>query len=158
MKRRILFVVGIGLLAAGVLLPVCTWNLHLLLSGAWNRLEWDPLFCWQQLLDDRTLLRLYLMLVACVALLLYWAVASSSYVKYRSSMYLVQPAANGEPALEIPMPAGQGQFGTAWWFPRRKMKYRYHTVTVTHDEALMKLLQAGEEDYAEVENEEGNLN
>lgn len=143
MKKRICIAVLVFFLGAILVLPPVSVDLHLFFSRT-GGYGWRPAWAWDQLLQGGKPIQFYALLAAGWALALFWAVASSASVQYRSGMYHVAPG------IDIPRPAGQGQYGTAWWATPRDL-YRTYTAARVKKKVLRELLDAGDEDYQEVE-------
>ena len=143
MKKRICVALIVFLLGAALVLPPVAVDVHLFLSrlGGYG---WRPAWAWQQLVQGGSPWKFYGFFIAGLILALFWAVASSPSVQYRSGMYHVAPGIN------IPRPAGQGQYGTAWWATPKELRRTYTAVRV-RKQALKELLEAGNKDYQEVE-------
>lgn len=145
MKKRVITAIIVWLVLAGVVLPPVVADLHALLSRQTEALTIKPWVGWQVVLTGEITLRLYLLLAALCALFVIWAVASSSYINYRSGMIQVTPD------IATPAPAGQGQFGTARWADKQDLARWYSCLKIDRAETAQ-MLEAGKEDYKEVEN------
>lgn len=89
-------------------------------------------------------LRLWLLLCALCGLFCIWAMVSSTYLNYKNGMYQVTPD------IVIPMPAGHGEYGTAWWMSQKKLD-KFFTKVCIPNNCLKELLVGGEEDYSEIQ-------
>ena len=143
MKKRICVALIVFLLGAALVLPPVAVDVHLVLSRA-GGYGWRPTWAWQQLVQGGNALKFYGFFVAGLVLALFWAVASSPSVQYRSGMYHVAPGIN------IPQPTGQGQYGTAWWAAPKEL-FQIYTAARVKKKLLKELLEAGDKDYQEVD-------
>lgn len=144
MKKRICIAVLVFFLGAILVLPPVSVDLHLFFSRT-GGYGWEPAWAWSQLLQGGKPIQFYALLATGWALALFWAVASSASVQYRSGMYHVAPG------IDIPRPEGQGQYGTAWWASSKALRQSYQAALIDK-EKLQVLLDAGMQDYKEVEN------
>ena len=113
MKRR-LIAAGICFFFLLLLSFVSAGNLDLLLTQGRTACTLQPVLLLKQVLATPRALLLALLSVAAGLLCILWALFGNSYLNYRSNMYEVVPG------FKIPRPAGQGQFGTAWWLDPRE--------------------------------------
>lgn len=127
-----------------LLLPQLAANTHFLLLRQLEQIGWDPVSAWSVVWIERRCAAFYLLYSMVLAVSIVWAIVSSGTVRYRSGMYRVTPD------IAIPVPAGQGQFGTAWWLPRKNYGQKFAAVEIGGNE-LDALLVAGQQDYAEAE-------
>lgn len=151
MKKRVITAVILWLILAGVVLPPLTASFHALLSRHPEALTIKPWVGWHVVLSNGILLRMYLLLAALCALGVIWAVVSSSYINYKSGMIQVTPD------IATPAPAGQGQFGTARWADKQDLTRWYSCLKIDRA-GMAQMLEAGREDYKEVENANVKIN
>lgn len=119
MKRRMvtavivmLFLTGVSLLMAG--------NIDLLLTG--GKPTPQPMLLLLRLTTSTRALLMFLLFIAASVLFILWSLYGKSYLNYKSDMYEVVPN------FKIPMPDGQGQYGTAWWLPKDSYSSAYDVV------------------------------
>lgn len=152
MKKRVPVAILLWLLLSAVALPLC-YNLDRVLSGQGARLSFDV----GQILDAVTgngqLLYLWLLVSALCGLFVIWALVGSAWIKSQNKLYRVIPG------VEIPVPSGRGEHGTAWWMSRKKMRHHWLCVTVDK-EMLCDLLEKGAAEAAEIQRlrNDGKLN
>lgn len=144
MKKRILVAVSVFLVFAALVFPQAALDFHLLLSReqSFTLRPWNG---WKALLEGGNVLKFYLFFLACWALLLFWAIMSSAYIKYKSGMIHVTPD------IATPAPAGQGQFGTARWAKPKELRH-YYAAAAVQGPLLEELKNAGQKDFEEAEN------
>ncbi len=101
--------------AAFLFLTFCTLefagNLELLLNHGMRHLTPAPYTLLRSMTARGFLLWALLDGLGCLGI--WWGLYGQSYLDYHSRMYEVVPG------FEIPMPEGQGQYGTAWWLEKR---------------------------------------
>ena len=113
MKRR-LIAAGICFVFLLLLSIACAGNLDFLLTQGQTACTLQPVLLLKQILATPRALLLTLLFAAAGLLFVLWGLFGNSYLNYRSNMYEVVPG------FKIPRPAGQGQFGTAWWLDPRE--------------------------------------
>lgn len=139
MKKRYVIAVCVLLLSALIAIPVLALDIHAVLSRDISLITLSPLTGWAAVMQIRQVRKMYLLLLATVALGLIWVLVSGSSLKYRSDMQQITPD------IVTPCADGQGQYGTAKWMP--KSKYRtYFTVRRIKNMNIDDLLEAGRQD------------
>lgn len=145
MKKRLTVAALVLVVAALVVIPVLSLDVHALLSGNTGLLTVSPLIGWAAVVSIPQVGKLYLLLVATLALLILWAMVSSSSLKYRSDMQRITPD------ISTPCADGQGQFGTARWLPKNKYDKCFHAQALAELAGLEELLKAGEQDKEDID-------
>ena len=112
MKRRIL-AAALSFLLLLCLSAVLAGNLDLLMTVGSEACTLSPAQLLPRLMTPKAG-KLFLALCTLSMLGIIWALFGQSYLNYRSKMYQVVPE------FEIPMPEGQGQYGTAWFLDPKK--------------------------------------
>lgn len=123
MKRRMI-AAGVSFFFLLLLSVVIAGNLDLLLTQGSAACTLHPALILTQLFSSPRALLMALLLAACGLLCVLWALFGNSYLNYRSEMYEVVPG------FKIPMPAGQGQYGTAWWMPEKDFDRYFSSVVI----------------------------
>lgn len=111
MKKR-LFAASLTFLFLLFLCAILVSNFHLFMTQGRQACTLQPTILLKQLFSPQAG-KLFLLFTALSALAVLWALFGQSYLNYRSTMYQVVPG------FEIPMPEGQGQYGTAWWMEKK---------------------------------------
>lgn len=147
MKKRFIVALAVFLLCAGLLLPQIAADIHFFFTRDLGSITMNPLEGWAAILSGGKPLQFFLLLAAIVALLLFWAIFTSSYLNYRSGMWVVTPD------ISTPCADGQGQFGTARWL-QPELISRYYGVWKAPDKNtdFQALLNAGKSDKKEISN------
>ena len=143
LKKRIFAAVLLWLLLSAMALPIC-YNLDRVLSGNPGALEFRPKVVFPAVWNNPLLLRMWLLVVALCGLFTLLAMAGSAYLKYNNKLYTVVPG------VQIPLPAGRGEHGTAWWMPKAAMGKAWTQVSVD-PKAMVDLLAAGTADQVEIQ-------
>lgn len=114
MKRRLLTALFVlpFLLALSALLAC---NLHRVLSGE-SGFIWKPQTVLAMLMGVKNVRLFFLAFAACCLLLLLACFVTGGNVRYRNSTVQVVPG------LAIPVAAGSGEYGTARFMPKRKLR------------------------------------
>ena len=141
MKKRIIFAIILFALLCGVCLPVAGF-LHAALSRQPLSLDFWAMVA--GVFRTPQALRLWLLMCALCGLFCVWAMVSSTYLNYKNGQYRVTPD------ISIPMPAGHGEFGTAWWMSGKAQRKAFSEVEIPKD-ALQDLFAAGDCEAAEIE-------
>lgn len=115
MKRRILTALCVlpFLLALSALLAC---NLHCILSGESGFFIWKPQTVLAMLTTVKNVRLFFLAFAACCLLLLLACLVSGGNVRYRNSTVQIVPG------LAIPVSAGNGEYGTACFMPKRMLR------------------------------------
>ena len=111
MKKRI-FTAILTFLFLLFLCVILVCNFHLFMTQGRQSCTLQPAILLKQLFSPQCG-KLFLLFAALSTLAVLWALFGHSYLNYRSTMYQVVPG------FEIPMPEGQGQYGTAWWMEKK---------------------------------------
>lgn len=143
MKKRIIFAIVLFALLCGACLPA-GYYLHTVLSRQAVDLSFDLGHIISGVFGTPAALRLWLMLCALCGLFCIWAMVGSTYLNYKNKMYQVTPD------IFIPLPAGHGEFGTAWWISEKKLGEVFSKVHSPKN-CLQELIAQGESDYMQVE-------
>lgn len=143
MKKRIIFALVLFVLLCGACLPV-GYYLHAVLSRQTVSLSFDIGRMISGVFGSPAALRLWLLLCALCGLFCIWAMVGSTCLNYKNGMYQVTPD------IFIPLPAGHGEFGTAWWMSPKRLKKVFTSVRTSKD-CLQELAAQGEWDYAQIE-------
>lgn len=107
--RRLVSILA-GCLLVTTLAALAAANLDRLLSGQGPVLLPDP----GRLLAQRRPRELWLLLTGAGLLLLAWMALRREWIQYKSGTRQILPG------LSTPLPAGEGQHGTAHWLPRKE--------------------------------------
>lgn len=152
MKKRIIFALILFVLLCGACLPA-GYCLHAVLSRQKLELGFNLPQMAGAVFHTPEALRLWLLLCALCGLFCVWALVSSTYLNYKNGLYQVTPD------ISIPLPAGQGEYGTAWWLSLKQLNKAFTEVRVPKD-CLQELMAGGEQDYAEIQSlrQQGLLN
>ena len=143
MKKRLIFAIILFVLLCAVCLPVA-YYLHAVLSRQTLDLSFQLGRIVSGVFHTPMLLRLWLLMCALCALFCVWAIVGSSYLSYKNGMYQVTPL------IPVPLPAGNGEYGTAWWMSERQLRQSFAEIHIPKD-CLAELLRSGEMEYNEVE-------
>lgn len=145
MKKRLTVAALVLLVSMAVILPILARDIHALLSGNTGLLSVSPLAGWAAVLQISQVGKLYLLLSGALALLILWAMVSSSSLKYRSDMQRITPE------ISTPCADGQGQYGTARWLSKNKYDKCFHAQSLADLDGLEELLEAGKRDKEEID-------
>ncbi len=143
MKKRIIFAIILFVLLCAVCLPVA-YYLHAVLSRQTLDLSFRLGRIVSGVFHTPMLLRLWLLMCALCALFCIWAIVGSSYLSYKNGMYQVTPS------IPVPLPAGNGEYGTAWWMSNWQLRQSFAEIHIPKD-CLAELLCPGEMEYNEAE-------
>lgn len=114
MKRRLIT----AMLVLPFLLALCALmasNLHRLLLGE-KTFIYQPAAVLEVLLHARKAQLFFLALAACALLLLIACLVSGAGVHYDNSTVYIAPK------IRIPVPAGNGEYGTAWFLSKKELR------------------------------------
>lgn len=143
MKKRYVIAACLLVLSALLVIPVLALDIHALLSRDISLLTLSPLDGWAAVVQIQQVSKMYLLLLAAVALGLVWVLVSGSSLKYRSDMQQITPD------IVTPCADGQGQYGTAKWMPKSKYSTCF-TVRPMKNMNIDDLLEAGRRDKEEI--------
>lgn len=146
MLKRWLVALGVFLVAAGIILPPLAADMDFFFTRQFSRLTWKPPDGWAALLGGGKPLRFYLILCALVALLLLWILFTGSYLNYKNSVQVITPK------IRTPLPAGNGEFGTAHWLKEKDYSEIFKTwVLPKKDAGIQALVNAGKKDRQNIQ-------
>ena len=143
-KRKWIVAAVTFLIIAAFILPQGAVGFHCVLAKTPEHLTLQPLEAWQFLQTEKRALELYGLFAALVALVLLIFVLTGSGVKYSSSMQRITPD------IYTPYPEGQGQFGTARWMDKRKIRKHFAVWKRKKNGWFQELMQAGKAMHKEV--------
>lgn len=145
MLKRWLFALAVFLILAGVILPPLAADMDFFFLRQFTLLTWHPGAGWDAVLAGEKPLQFYLILCALAALLLLWVLFTGSYLNYRSGIQQITPD------IETPCAAGHGEFGTARWLPKKRIRRVFGVWKIPRkDPAFRELLDAGKADREEI--------
>lgn len=142
-KRRIIALAVI--FAAGVLLAALgAYNANELFGGG-GEYSANIILALKGLGSERARV-LFFAFVGFVVLGIFAIVYASNSVNYKSDMYRVTPD------IEIPYPAGQGQYGTSWFISEKELGRFFTKITVDEDSTVIReLLKKSKEEFDKTE-------
>lgn len=145
------WIVGLtAFLLTGIfLLPQLAADMNFFFSRQFDKIIWNPFVGWVDMIASSKALQFYFLLLAAVGLLLLWILFTGSYLNYRSDMQRITPD------IFTPCAAGQGQFGTARWLPKRDIPRFFGVWKLSpKGDAFSDLLKAGIADKEEIKRAE----
>ena len=147
MFRKWMIVLAVLLVCTVLVIPQLAADVHFFFSKELDSLTLNPLEGWAAVLGGGLPLRFYLLFTASVALFLVWFVTNENSLNYKDKLQRITPN------IATPLPAGQGQFGTARWSGEAEQR-RIFTVWSMNRRSpeLRTLLQAGMDDRKEIQN------
>lgn len=143
MKKRWIIGIAIFLLAAACLLPQLAANAHFLFSHETDKFTMAPADGWAAILAGGKPLQFYLIFCAGVALVLGAVLLTANYLDYQSGVQVITPK------ISTPLPAGQGQFGTARWLPKEQLHRTFASWRLTRRQTK-ELTALGKDAYRQV--------
>ena len=147
MLKRWLVALGAFLAAAGIVLPPLAADVDFFFTKRFEMLTWKPVQGWAAVLAGGKPLQFYLLFCAVVAVLLLWVMFTGSYLNYKNGCQFITPK------IRTPLPAGNGEFGTAHWLPKKEYGEVFSIWRIPkRDPGIEALVEAGKEDRKEIQN------
>lgn len=147
MLKKWLIVLLAWTAGAVLAVPQLAADAHYFFSKELDRLTLHPLEGWAAVLGGGKPLRFYLLFAAALALFLVWFLIEETYLNYNTKLQRITPD------IATPMPAGQGQCGTARWMRKKDLRNTFTIWKLRKGSAdLQALLQAGKADRKEIQN------
>lgn len=143
MKRRFI-AAAIVLAALWILELPLVYDLDVLLSRR-NDFLWNPVAAVLPVFRSAAMRKLYLLSALLALLAVAACLTAGSHVYTHSGMQRLTPD------IEIPEAAGQGQFGTARFLPRKKYSKAFSAYTLSTDGKYAELLKEGKADVKEID-------